>query len=90
MKTLTELKRTLKPGTRIRCIENTYRPELNGKLRLVTRTQTNGFYWMADDAMKESWTPYCKASLFKFDGNAFQFSLGRGDHHVKLEIIETT
>jgi hypothetical protein len=45
MKSLADLKRVIKPGLRLRCIANTFRPELNGRERIVTRIQTNGFYW---------------------------------------------
>lgn len=38
-------KRAIQPGTRLRCIVNTFRPVLNGRERIVTRIQTNGFYW---------------------------------------------
>jgi hypothetical protein len=50
MKSLAELKRTIKPGLRLRCIENTYRPELNGKIRTVCRVQTNAFTWKTEEA----------------------------------------
>jgi hypothetical protein len=88
MKSLAELKRTIQVGTRLRCIENTYRPELNGKTRIVTRIQTNGFWWKHEKTDEhESWTHYPKAQLFTFDGDTFQFSLGRDEHSVRLEVI---
>ena len=45
MNSLAELKRAIKPGVRLRCISNSYRPELNGRERLVARVQTNAFTW---------------------------------------------
>jgi hypothetical protein len=42
---LAELKRAIKPGVRLRCISNSYGPELNGRERLVARVQTNAFTW---------------------------------------------
>ncbi len=45
MKTLAELKRRIQPGVKLLCVENTYRPELNGKTRVVCRVQTNAFTW---------------------------------------------
>lgn len=48
MKTLTELKRLIKPGVRLLCIENTLRPVLNGKIRLVEKAQGNAFVWRHD------------------------------------------
>jgi hypothetical protein len=48
LKTLADLKRTIKPGMRLRCIENTYRPELNGKQRKVVRVFTEQFTRVED------------------------------------------
>lgn len=46
MKTLADLKRLIKPGVRLRCIANTYRPELNGRERVVVRVFTGQFTWI--------------------------------------------
>lgn len=91
IKTLAALKRIIQPGVRLRCIENTYRPDLNGKDRTVTRVQTNGFYWRPDEwAKRDSWTPYPKANLFTFEGDTFKFSLGTATNDfVRLEILTT-
>lgn len=45
MKTLADLRRAIKPGVRLLCVENTLRPELNDRERIVTKAQGNGFFW---------------------------------------------
>lgn len=45
MKTLADLKRAIKPGVRLRCIKNQYRPELDGGIRVVVRVFTGQFTW---------------------------------------------
>lgn len=92
MKSLAELKRAIKPGVRLRCIENTYRPELNGKSRVVVRVQTNAFTWKHETGPStESWTNYEKASAYTFPGgNTFSFlgtARGGQQHTVTLEIL---
>jgi hypothetical protein len=89
MKTLADLKRTIKVGTRLRCIENTLRPELNDTLRTVVKVQGNAFVWHQDGQMDQrgSWTNFPKAGDCKFDGNTFQLSLKSAGHYVKMEVI---
>lgn len=91
IKSLADLNRHVQPGTRFRCVENTYRPELNGTTRTVTRVQTNGFYWRIDGGTdpRESWTMYPKAALFQFDGShRFAFALEtRNNDIVRLELL---
>jgi hypothetical protein len=88
MKSLAELKRNIHVGTQLRCIENTYRPELNGTLRTVVKTQGNAFVWRMEGDTRNSWTNYEKASAYQFDGsNRFSWALGRDDHKVTLEIL---
>ncbi len=89
MKTLSDLKRTIQVGTRIRCIENTYRPELNGTMRTVVKVQGNAFVWRQDDQTdtRGSWTYYPKASDAEFDGtNTFKLALKSDGHYVKMEV----
>jgi hypothetical protein len=71
MRTLTDLKRAIKPGLRLLCIENTKRPELNGKERIVSRVQGNAFTWKHAEGSdeRESWTYYEKAAAYTFDGS---------------------
>jgi hypothetical protein len=90
IKSLADLRRTLKPGMRVHCVENTYRPELNGKTRLVRRVQGNAFTWVHEgEDMKESWTRYEKASQFTFDGtDTFTMKLFDDDARiVRLRVL---
>jgi len=90
--TMAELKRRILVGTRLRCVENTKRPELNGSTRIVVRTLGNAFVWQFDDGNPEtrhSWSYYPKASgLTWLDENTFQLVICEetGDY-VRLQFI---
>ena len=56
MKTLADLKRAIKPGVRLRCIKNQYRPELDGGVRVVVRVFTGQFTWLPDPLPKHAIT----------------------------------
>jgi hypothetical protein len=43
MASLAAFKRSIKPGSTILCVENTYQPKLNGKKRVVVRVRGNAF-----------------------------------------------
>jgi hypothetical protein len=49
MKTLIDIKRRIRPGARIECVENTYRPALNGTIRIVVHKQGNAWTWRFAD-----------------------------------------
>ena len=80
MKTLTEVKRAIQVGTRLRCVSNSKRPELNGLMRTVTKAQTNGFFWTQDgeEAKGRFWTPYPKAADAIVEDNTFALTIGPG------------
>jgi hypothetical protein len=61
--TLAELKRRLTVGKEFTCVENTYRPELNGQKRVVVKAQTVSIKWTwdGDDDGRGSWTEFPKA-----------------------------
>ena len=59
MKTLADLKRRIKVGTKIKKI---YGIKQNDKIRTVNKVQTNGFY------MDYSWLEYPKSTLIEFEG----------------------
>lgn len=89
MKTLADIKRRIAVGTRLRCVENTLRPTLNGTDREVVRVLTIAFTWKQDNDPnpRPSWTHYPKASGVKvIDANTFALSLG-GEHWVTLQFI---
>src|SRR4029077_5149697 len=46
--TLSDLKRRIVVGAKLICVENSRRPELNGRRRTVVKVQTNGFYFTED------------------------------------------
>lgn len=62
--TLAEMKRRLVVGTRFTCIENTYRPELNGQLRVVTKRGATYIRWRPAEieSARDSWTDFPKAA----------------------------
>lgn len=59
MKTLADLKRRIKVGTKIKKL---YGIKQNDKIRTVNKIQTNGFY------MDGSWLDYPKSTLIEFEG----------------------
>lgn len=61
---LSEFKRLIKDGRVFECRENTFRPELNGQERMITKAQGNGFFWTvtADTDGKRYWTEMPKAA----------------------------
>lgn len=90
-KTLADVKRRTTVGTRLRCVENTIRPILNGTHRRIVQVQTNGFWWIDADAPgQRSWTDYPKAALCTWlDDTTFQLGLDakRPEHYVRLAFV---
>lgn len=88
---LAGLKRRIAVGTRLLCVENSKRPELNGRKRTVVKVQGNGFYWTEDggDASKRFWTEYPKASLVAWeDADTFRLSLDEtGALYVRMRFL---
>lgn len=79
--TLASIKRRIKFGTKILCVENTYRPELNGTVRTVVKAQGNGFFSTLGDSSpgtsKRFWTEYSKAKYTEIvDADTFKMSFG--------------
>ena len=71
MKNLSDLKRTIQPGMKLRVIHHDYRPELIGTTRIVTKTQTNGYWFKTcseEGAMDKtaSWSQYTRAGCYSF------------------------
>jgi len=84
MKTLADIKRRIQPGVRLICVENTKRPELNGKERIITKVQTKAFVWIHADedakAAKGSWTNYAPArDVDILDENTFRMAIANWD-----------
>ena len=89
MKTLADIKRRLRVGGRLLCVENTYRPKLNGIERIICKVQTNGVFCHFGDE-KRFWTPLPKAKdLTIIDDDTFQFWLFEpGGHYVRLRFLD--
>lgn len=90
---LAEIKRHIQVGSKVLCVENTYRPELNGRERTIVKTQTNAFVW-SDGVESRSWTRYPKASgVRSVDATTFDLNLEirSGDepftHYVRLRLL---
>lgn len=84
MKTLADLKRTIKVGTRLYCIENTLRPELNGRTRLVVKAQGNSFAWVYDpEPVHDQTLDGCMCGMWKDEPNDWSTLLERYEAHVK-------
>lgn len=92
---LAELKRRIKVGTTLLCVKNSKRPEFDGQMRTVVKSQGNGFYWSqdGDDTRPKDdrrfWTEYPKAALMKWiDADTFQLSLDEtGTLYVQMRIV---
>ena len=82
IKNLTDLKRHIKLGTEIVATSHQYHPDIVGLTRVVTKVQTNGFYskikdqpdhkWSTGNHGSRFWSPYSKASAYRFDGSKIQ------------------
>jgi hypothetical protein len=66
VKTFADLRRTIKPGMKLRVIQHDYRPELTGTVRVVTDVQTNGYFFKTENDDRRTWSPYTKASCYSF------------------------
>lgn len=78
MKTMADIKRRIRPGTIIVCVENARRPELNGQQRRVADVQGNAFTWRPIDAptANRSWTHYPPAKAVTIvDADTFTMPL---------------
>lgn len=86
---LARFKRSIKVGTRLLCVQNTYRPELNGLERKVVKVQGNGFYWTGDPKnTRPSFTDYppAKGCTWTAD-DTIRLPLN-SQHFVELRILE--
>lgn len=91
MKTLADIKRRISVGVRLQCVENTYRPTLNGTCRTVVKIQTVSFAWLQDGSEDKgrSWTEYPKSKdVTIIDADTFQFKLfDDKDHYVRMRFV---
>jgi len=96
MKSFADIKRRFALGVVLECVENTYRPEINGTLRRIEKVQTNAIACTAAPGVTAArgalfWTPFPKASGVKIiDADTFQFDLGlAAGHHVTLRFVKS-
>ena len=93
---LSELKRTIKPGTELMATYHSKHPETVGLVRVVTEVQTNAFYSKIKDQPDHRYstynygrgfrTDYEKASCYQFDGTTIRvLDARKGDGSVLFE-----
>lgn len=89
MKTLADIKRRMRVGTRLLCIENTYRPKLNGSKRTVVRAGATVFYWDDDRGAQGSVMHYpTSRDVSILDADTFQLRLfPERDEYVRLRFL---
>lgn len=70
MKTFSQLKRDLHTGVKVKTILNNCKPEKNGQIREILKTQSNAIVFK-DETTKsgESWLWYAKASNYEYEDN---------------------
>jgi hypothetical protein len=92
--TLSSFKRKIKPGVRLMCVLNEYRPELSGTYRRVYGTHENSFTWTGEPKLHEtalSWTYWPKArEVVRVSENEITWHLGTGKSAdlLTLRIVE--
>ena len=94
MATLTAFKRNVKAGTPMICVENTYRPDINGQKRTVLKAGTAVIEWVGDGEGCKSRTPWPKArDVVSVSDNQITWRLfpgrdGKEHHTVTLRLTE--
>ncbi len=72
-KTLAQLKRDLRVGTKVKCLHNKYTPKFLNKVRTVKHADTTGIY-LSDDMdtlAKGSFLGFPKADRLIYEGDIF-------------------
>lgn len=91
--TLSSFKRSVKSGTPMLCVENTYRPELNGQNRTILKVGPTVIKWVGNGDGRTSRTDWPLAcNVLSVSDNEITFRLFPGrdgkDHHtVTLRIV---
>lgn len=87
--TLAAFKRRIAVGTKLLCVHNSYRPQLNGIAREVVKVQTIGFYWVTETDPKHSHTDYPKACDFTtIDEDTVEWKLWPdSEHTLRLRLL---
>jgi hypothetical protein len=86
--TLTEIKRRMLPGVRLLCVNNTYRPELNGTMRTVVQSGPSVWRWRLDGDKQLARSEWGRASDSTIiDNDTFTLPLSRPGHFVTLRFV---
>lgn len=91
MKTIKEIKARMQPGVRLVCIENTYRPELNGTERVVERARSADVIYRANGPNGQRFYSHWESGITIIDADTFQMPLRRGGDaigHVRLRFLD--
>lgn len=80
MKTLADLKRSIKLGTKILTLEKSVKTETVGTIRKVDHVQGNAF------TMNGSWVWWGSASEYEIEGNIFSIFY-KGHPHTKENLL---
>lgn len=94
--TLAEFKRRLAVGATFTCTENTFKPELKGQRRVVTKVQSTSFAWqivgvtgafLSDGVRATFWTdlPKAKDVMHPEHADSVTFKIRGGDHLLTLK-----
>lgn len=87
MRTAKEAKARLTPGTRLLCIENTYRPELNGRTRVVVKAGATVWQWRHEDDAAISYSDL-PAGIRVLDPDTFSVPIRtKSEHRVTLRFL---
>ena len=82
MKTLADVKRAIKIGTKILKTDSAIKVETVGKIRTVDHVQGNAF------TMDKSWMWWKKADCYEIDGDTFSVYI-RNKPHVHENLVGT-
>lgn len=86
MRTFADLKRTLKPGLKLKVLAH-WQEKLIGTTRTVDAVQTNGYWFYTEGDARRMWADLGKASNWAFPSTSqAQFSMG--DRGWTLEVVE--
>lgn len=92
MKTIKEAKQRMIVGTRLLCIQNTYRPALNGTYRVVTKMGATTWKYRGDGDEKDSYSVW-PSGIKIIDDNTFRLPLCTPfghrveNHYVDLQFV---
>ena len=92
MKTLADIKRRVRPGTRLEVVEQTKRPVLVGTIRTVIRASSSNLVFTSDNTGGEEYHQvWPKAAEVRVvDADTYEWDMrgpGNQGHHVRLRFL---